>query len=121
MVFTPINLQQAPGYCRFENESGLPFVAQGVQGRCELLLEAAASIDSIAKRGLNLLKDFMKHAGRFDLESVEMLAAPDDDGASLILRYSFNAASDPHEFTYTYFDVWYKVCDPPLEQFWPIK
>jgi hypothetical protein len=121
MAFQPTNLVTKPGFWRFENETGLEFVARGPQGRYELLLEAASKLNMIARSGNTLLSDFMKHEGHFDLESVEMLETPDDDGASLILRYSFTACDNPHDFGYTYFDVAYAIREPPMERFWPMK
>ena len=121
MDFSPRNLVTKANFWCFEDKAGLEFLARGANGRYELLLEAAAQIDALGRRGIQLLVDFMKHEGHFDLESVEMLEAPDNDGASLLLRYSFTAMADPHEFGYTYFDVAFSIHEPPLDRFWPIK
>lgn len=122
MSFEPINLKTRPGHWQFENSAGLTFVASGLEGRYELLLEAASDIERITKEGNELLTEFMKHEGAFELDSVEMLEAPDDNGASLILRYQFTALKDPmNYFPYTYFDVAYRIGEPPAPRFWPIK
>jgi hypothetical protein len=122
MSFEPINLKTWTGRWQFQNAAGVGFEASGMEGRYELLLEAAADIERIAKQGNQLLTEFMKHEGSFELDSVEMREAPDDNGASLILRYGFTALSDPmNYFPYTYFDVAYRIGEPPSPRFWPVK
>jgi hypothetical protein len=120
-AFTPNNLIQRPGFWRFADETGIENEAHGHESRFEYVLEAASDVERLSNGGKTLLVDFMKHAGKFDLKSVTIRDAPDDDGASLVLRYSFTATDHPHELQYTYFDVAFKICDPPLERFWPIK
>jgi hypothetical protein len=124
MTFVPINLKTSPGEWRFENAAGIYFTASGMEGRFELLLDAAADIDRISLKGMQLLSHFLKHEGGFELEEVEVLEAPDDDGASLAIGFRCTNVTDPDgPFFRSYFVVGYKIVDLPGlgTRFWPSK
>ena len=71
-AFTPINLEQRPGFWRFTDETGVEYEAHGHESRFEYLLEVPSDIERLSNGGKTLLLDFMKHAGEFDLQSVTM-------------------------------------------------
>lgn len=124
MTFVPLHLKASPGQWRFENAAGISFTASGMDGRFELLLDAAADIDRITMKGTGLLSNFLKHQGGFELENVEMLEAPDDDGASLVVTFVCNNVTDPDgPFFRSQFDIGYKIVDLPglRPRFWPMK
>lgn len=119
--FTPRNLVTDTAFWCFENDARVEFVARGMDGRYKLLLEVASDVDAISKQAVVFLKKFILLDGKFDLQSVEVLAAPDDDGASVVMRFGFTGANDPDEYAYAYFDVLFAIGDPELVRFAPMK
>ena len=119
-AFQPDDLITKPGLWRFTHND-IEFVAHGDDTRYTTLLDVANELDRVNAQCLKLLSDFMKHAGTFELDGVEVPNSPHDDGASVSLRYNFVADADPHEFNYTYFDVWLGRQSEPLPPFWPFK
>ncbi len=121
MDFEPRNLQRHSDFVRFEDADGLDYEVYGGDSRLQIAYELAESIQPLLKQAETLLYDFMKHAGTFSATFVEVLAAPDDDGGECRIRYTFVADAGPHDFGYTYFDVFVAIREPPNPRFWPIK
>jgi hypothetical protein len=121
MAFEPLNLKRHPEFVRFEDADGLEYEVYGGDSRLQVAFELAESIQAVLKQAERLLKEFMKHAGTFSAQFVQVLAAPDDDGAICRIRHTFIADADPNDFNYTYFDVFLAIHEPPSPRFWPIK
>ena len=91
----------------FTNDAGVCFRAEGGEGRYQILLDVADQIDNFTARAAGLIRHFIKREGSFEPDTVEVTAAPDDDGASIILTLNFIADDDPDEFVYEYFKVFF--------------
>lgn len=120
MTFEPHPLQRHSQFVRFEDADGLEYEVHGDDSRLQLAFELAESIEPVLKQAQSLLCDFTRHAGTFSAEFVEVLAAPDEDGGGCRIRHSFAADADPHDFGYTYFDVYAAIREPPSERSWPV-
>lgn len=101
--------------------TGVEDVIDGGEPRRQLAERVVADLESLSKQAVRLLEDFMQDRGEFDLSSVEMLSAKSEDGSDFSLRYTFTADRDPHEYGYTYFEVYFSHHQPPGPQFWPHK
>jgi hypothetical protein len=106
----------------YEDEAGVEVVVDGPVARRELARRVVAHCDSLAARAVQLLTSFMRDRGKFDLNSIEVFSTKrTEDGGDFSLRFCFTADQDPHEYGYTYFDVYFSCRDHPPEPFWPYK
>jgi len=113
---------ESQGRLIYHDETGVEVVVDGPAARRELAQRVLAHRDALALRAMKLLKSFMRECGRFDLASIEVFAAKSsDDGGDFSLRFFFTGEGDPHEYNYTYFDVYFSCSDHPPEPFWPYK
>jgi len=119
--FKPINLQRRKGYTRFEDENELEYEVYGGDSRLDMAYEFAANANTVLGQTESLLRSFIKFEGEYHPNHVEILAENEDDGSSCLVRYSLESHDDPHEFGYTYFDVYVSVREPPNPRFWPTK
>ena len=119
--FNPRNLQQRNGYIRFEDDNELEYEVYGDQLRFEIAREIAANVKTVLTQAEELLRSFIKHDGNYHANHVEILECNQDDGSSSLVRFSLESRDDPHEFGYTYFDVYVSVREPPSPRFWPTK
>ena len=105
MVFEPHNLTRHADFVRFSDANGTDYEAYGDDSRLQLAYDVAESIATIGKLATDLLYDFMRHKGTFELSFVEVFATPEDDGGVGRLRYCFTPTDAGEDFGYTYFDV----------------
>ncbi|KAA1256949.1 hypothetical protein LF1_57570 [Rubripirellula obstinata] len=119
--FEPVDLQRMPDYTRFEDASGLEYEVYGGESRLSVAFEIAANSTAVVKLAEGLIRSFIKFDGVYAANHCEVLASPEDDGSVSLIRYSFESASDPHEFGYTYYDVYVALRDPPSPRFHPTK
>ncbi|MFO0961208.1 MAG: hypothetical protein U0800_27825 [Isosphaeraceae bacterium] len=97
--------------------TGVEYVIEGGEPRRQLAELIVAHLESLSDHGIRLLRSFMKDCGEFDLSSVEVLPTKSEDGTDFCLRYHFTADHDPHEYDYTYFEVYFSHDDPPGRPF----
>ena len=120
--FEPQKLFTREGYWRFDNADGVEFIAHGDASRHELLWRVIDELETVQAKAIHLLESFMKDSGEFDLGTVTVLPEKSDDGADFFLSFGFFADRDKHEYTYTYFHVFFgDARDHPHPQFWPCK
>lgn len=119
--FEPQRLFTREGYWRFDNADGVEFIAYGDACRHELLWRVIDELETVQAKAIHLLESFMKDSGEFTLESVEALSEKSSDGVDFSLRFEFTADRDRHEYTYTYFDVFFADRQQPRPHFWPCK
>lgn len=119
--FEPQRLVTREGYWQFENADHVEFVARGDASRHELLWRAIDELETVQAKATHLLKSFMKVSGEFTLASVEVLSEKSEDGVDFSLRFEFTADRDRHEYTHTYFDVFFADRQQPRPHFWPCK
>ena len=79
------------------------------------------SLNDLSERATRLLASFVRDSGTFELGSVEVFSARLPDHGDLSLRFAFTADRDPHEYGYTYFDVYFSQREPPQPEFCPHK
>ena len=101
--------------------TGVEIDIDGGELRRQLAERIVAELESLSKQAVDLLESFMKDRGEFVLASVEVLPTKSEDGSDFSLRYHFTADRDPHEYGYTYFDVYFSHHEPPARPFWPHK
>lgn len=106
---------------RFEVTTGIEVVVHGDESRSRLACRVIEHCESLSAQAVRLLDAFIRDRGAFDLSSVEVLAAKGPDGCDFSLRYTFVADRDPHEYGYTYFEVYFGCHEPPQQPFWPHK
>jgi hypothetical protein len=63
----------------------------------------------------------MRDRGVFNLSSIEVFDTVTPNEGDFVLTYSFVADCNPHEYGYTYFEVFFFYHEPPQEPFWPFK
>ncbi len=101
--------------------TGVEVVIDGGEPRRHLAERVLADLKSLSRQATHLLESFMKDRGEFDLSTVDVLPAKSEDGSDFSLRYDFTADRAPHEYDYTYFDVFFSEHEPPAPRFWPHK
>jgi hypothetical protein len=106
---------------RFEVMTGVDVIVHGDESRLRLARRVIDQRDAISARAVELLESFMRDRGEFDLSSIEVCAAKEPDGGDFSLSYDFTADRDPHEYGYTYFEVYFSCHEPPGEPFRPYK
>ena len=119
--FKPHNLQRRKGYISFEDENGFEYEVYGDDSRFNLACELGANAETVLNQTEVLLRSFIKFEGEYQPNHAEILADNENDGSSCLIRYSFESCNDPHEFGYTYFDVYVSIREPPSPRFWPTK
>lgn len=100
---------------------GVEVVVEGGETRRELARRVVGQLADLSARATRLLVSFMRDTGTFELSSVEVFPAKSEDGGDFSLRFTFTADHDPHEYGYTYFDVYFGHREPPQAEFWPYK
>lgn len=120
-AFSPRNLQRHSEFTRFEDEQGLEYEVYGDESGLPFAYEIAGAISELLQQAEMLLREFMKHAGEFSAQWVEVRAVPDDDGSAFWIRHTFEPEGHLENFGYTYFDVHFAVGNAPQPRFWPIK
>ena len=100
---------------------GVEVVVYGDESRTRLARRVIEHREAISAKAVGLLESFMRDHGTFDLSSIEVFAAAMPKEGDFALRYSFAADRDPHEYGYTYFEVFFSCHEPPGEPFWPFK
>jgi hypothetical protein len=118
--FEPLHLVTREGYWQFQNATGLEFIAHGDASRYDLLWRVVDDLESVQSKAVHLLESFMKDSGEFTIVSVTV-SADASDGVDIALRFEFCADRDHHEYTYTYFDVYFADRRQPRPHFWPCK
>jgi hypothetical protein len=109
---------------RTETDDGVEVLVHGDRdalARRVLAERAAAEAAALRLLRLYLHAGFGADRGQFDLGTIEVLAAPAEDGGDVVLRYAFTGHADPHAEGYTYFDVVLAVRDPPHDAWWPLR
>ena len=106
---------------RFEVTTGVEVIVQGDASRTRLACRVAENRDALEARAVGLLDAFMRDRGAYELSWFEVLAAQSEDGTDFLLRFNFVANRDPHEYGYTYFEVYFGTHEPPGQPFWPHK
>ena len=118
--FEPKRLVTKERYWQFENADRVEFIAHGEASRHELLWRIIDELETTQATAIGRLESFMKDSGEFSLELVEVLSDA-SDGVDSFLRFAFFADRDRHEYTYTYFDVFFADRQQPRPHFWPCK
>lgn len=119
--FAPQRLVTKERYWQFDNADGVEFIAHGDASRHELLWRVIDELETVQAKAIQRLESFMKDSGEFDLGTVTVLPERSDDGVDFSLRFGFFADRDKHEYTYTYFDVFFADRQQPSSHFWPCK
>ena len=104
-----------------DTDDGVEVVVNGDATRRKLAQRIVDGLTGISDRATRLLVSFMRDSGKFELASVEVFPRKSDDGGDFSLRFTFTADRDPHEYGYTYFDVYFGHHGPPGPEFWPYK
>jgi hypothetical protein len=105
----------------FEVSTGVEVVVHGDESRLRLACRVIEHCETLSAQAVRLLDAFMRDRGEFDLSSIEVLGAKAPDGCDFSLRYTFVADRDPHEYDYTYFEVYFGFHEPPSQPFCPHK
>lgn len=105
----------------FIDETGVEVIVNGDESRMRLARRVIENREAISARAIRLLESFMRDRGNFELSSIEVFASRTPEEGDFDLRYNFTADHDPHEYGYTYFDVFFSYNEPPQEPFWPFK
>lgn len=105
----------------FEVATGVEVIAHGDESRTKLACRVIDNRSALETRAVGLLDQFMRDRGEYALSSIEVLGTKSADGCDFFLRFSFTADRDPHEYGYTYFEVYFGCHEPPSEMFWPHK
>jgi hypothetical protein len=106
---------------RFGVTTGVEVVVHGDESRTRLACQVIEQREALTAQGVRTLDAFMRDRGEYDLSTVEVLAAKAADGTDFSLRFTFIADRDPHEYNYTYFEVYFGCHEPPQPAFWPHK
>lgn len=106
---------------RFAITSGVEVVVHGDESRSRLACRVIEQREALTALGVRTLDAFMRDRGEYDLSSVEVQAAKATDGTDFSLRFTFIAGRDPHEYNYTYFEVYFGCHEQPQSAFWPHK
>jgi hypothetical protein len=106
---------------RFEVTTGVEVVVHGDESRTRLACQVIDSRQALEARAVGLLDAFMWDRGEYDLSTIEVGAVKSVDGCDFSLRFTFVAARDPHEYNYTYFEVYFGCHERPSQPFWPRK
>ena len=106
---------------RFEVTTGVEVVVQGDESRSRLACRVIEQLETLTVQAVRTLDAFMRDRGEYDLSTIEVLAAKAADGCDFSLRFTFVADRDPHEYNYTYFEVYFGCHEPPSQPFWPHK
>lgn len=116
-------IEQPPGNTarQFEFVADVEVIVHGDESRLRLARRIIEHREVISAKAIRLLESFMRDRGTFDLSSIEVFANETIKEGDFVLRYSFIANHDPHEYGYTYFDAFFLCHEPPQEQFWPFK
>ncbi len=105
---------------RFEVTTGVDVIVGG-EACYALARRVIENRDTLSAQAVGLLTAFMRDTGEFEMSSVEVFAGRTVAGGDFSLRYSFTADRDPHEYNYTYFEVYFGCHAPPQPPFWPFK
>jgi hypothetical protein len=105
----------------YDTDENIEVVVDGNATRRELAQKIVDELLGLSTRATQLLVSFMRASGTFDLDSIEVFPWRIDCGGHFKLRFVFTADCDPHEYGYTYFDVYFSYNDPPQPEFWPYK
>ena len=97
------------------------FEVYGGDVRLPLAYEFASKAKTAIATAEGLIRSFVKFDGTYSANHVEVLAEAEEDGSCFLVRFSFELASDPHEFGYTYYDVYLSPREPPELRFHPTK
>jgi hypothetical protein len=108
-------------FLRFEHETGVEVVVNGDESRRQIARRVIEHREAISGQAVRLLESFMRDRGVFHLSSIEVFAEKTPDRGDFSLWYTFIADRDPHEYGYTYFEVYFWCHEPPQEPFWPFK
>jgi hypothetical protein len=106
---------------RFEVTTGVEVFVHGDDSRSRLACRVIEQREMLSAQAVRTLDAFMRHRGEYDLSTIDVLAAKAADGCDFSLRFTFVADRDPHEYNYTYFEVYYGCQEPPAPAFWPHK
>lgn len=106
---------------QFEVMTGIEVIVHGDVSRLRLAQRIIQQWEAISVRAVRLLEGFMRDRGEFYLGSIKVFAVKDADGGDFLFWYNFSADRDPHEYNYTYFEVYFSCHEPPSEPFWPYK
>jgi len=105
----------------FEAGIGLEVIVHGDESRETIARRVLQDRETISAKAVHLLKSFMRDSATFDLSSIEVFACVSSKEGDFSLQYSFTADRDPHEYGYTYFEVFFFCLEPPGELFHPFK
>jgi hypothetical protein len=106
---------------RFEVVNGVEVIIHGNDARDRLARRVIENLEAISAQAVRLLESFMRDSGAFELSGVEVFASVTLEGGYFALQYTFEADRDPHEYNYTYFEVFFFCHEPPQLPFWPFK
>jgi hypothetical protein len=115
--------ENTPGenFVHFVDESGVEVLVHGNDGRKLLGVRVLENHKTISAKAVALLESFMRDHGTFELSDIEVFAERTAEGGDFVLRFTFTADHDPHDYGYTYFEVFFGCHEPPGEPFWPFK
>ncbi len=105
----------------FEVTTGVEVIVHGDESRSRLACQVIEQRETLTAQAVRTLDAFMRDRGEYDLCTIELLEAKAEDGCDFSLRFTFIADRDPHEYTYTYFEVYFGCNEPPSQPFWPHK
>jgi hypothetical protein len=117
----PIDGSAGDSIRRFEVVNGVEVIVHGDEPRARLAWRVIENQEAISAQAVRLLKSFMRDSGTFDLSGIEVFAFVTPEEGDFALRYTFTADRDPHEYNYTYFEVFFICHEPPQAPFWPFK
>ena len=106
---------------RFEITTGVEVIVHGDESRASLACRVIEERTALSTQAVKLLDAFMRDRGEYELSSIEVSGAKTADGSDFFLRFTFVADRDPHEYNYTYFEVYFGCHEPPSRPFWPDK
>jgi hypothetical protein len=106
---------------RFSITTGVDVIVHGDESRSRLACRVIEQREALTAQAIRTLDAFMRDRGAYDLSSIEVLATKADDGCDFSLMFTFEADRDPHEYGYTYFEVYFGCHDPPSQPYWPHK
>jgi hypothetical protein len=106
---------------RFEVTTDVEVIVHGDSSRSRLACMVIEQREALTARAVRTLDAFMRDRGEYDLSSIEVLESKAEDGCDFSLRFNFVADRDPHEYNYTYFEVYFGHHEPPGPTFWPHK
>ena len=106
---------------RFVFVPGIDVIVHGDESRMGLARRVIECQEAISAKAIRLLESFMRDCGTFNLSSIEVFAKVTAKEGDFTLRYTFTATRNPHEYGYTYFEVFFCCHEPSQEPFWPFK